>query len=108
MAGENALCHEPIDALYLLFLTFIFKTEKEFNLVHQLIIQQCKLILFFLNRTQVLRWLRMPGEEDDTAPLKQVNSLFAGLQYNRLQHHALLRSVSVSVSVCVYVYLVCD
>eukprot|EP00277_Geminigera_cryophila_P030564 CAMPEP_0173063920 /NCGR_PEP_ID=MMETSP1102-20130122/4692_1 /TAXON_ID=49646 /ORGANISM="Geminigera sp., Strain Caron Lab Isolate" /LENGTH=93 /DNA_ID=CAMNT_0013930857 /DNA_START=280 /DNA_END=561 /DNA_ORIENTATION=- len=40
----------------------------------------------------VLRWLRMPGEENDTALLKQVNPLFAGLQYNRLQHHALLRS----------------
>ena len=43
----------------------------------------------------------MRGEEDDTAPLKQVDPPFAGLQYNRPQHHALLQSVSVSVSVSV-------
>jgi len=45
-----------------------------------------------LQAAQVLRWLRIPGEEEDTAPLKQVHPLFAGLQYNCLEHHALLRS----------------
>ena len=39
----------------------------------------------------VLRWLRQPGEQDDEPPLREVDPLFAGIQYSVRQKKAALR-----------------
>ena len=39
----------------------------------------------------VLRWLRQPGDQDDEPPLREVDPLFAGIQYSVRQKKAALR-----------------
>ena len=40
--------------------------------------------------SSILRWLRMPGELDDTFPFREVNPEFAGVQYTKKQCVAVL------------------